>query len=132
MAAKNSKSRSQSFNHLADENISNHPSARHLTEEQHQKVLDLSEMGSSPRDIIALLKAEAPNTHVISRDIYNILASRRQKLIGNRPLELLLKTLAENRGNMILSGTKKEILSRLCLLIQNRSDSLTCIIAYLS
>ena len=84
-------------NHAADNNMIGHPTARRLTEEQLQKILDLPETGSKPRDILALLKRQHPNTLVSPKDIYNAReALRRQKLGNSTPLQFLLKTLREN------------------------------------
>ena len=84
-------------NHTADNNMIGHPTARRLTEEQLQKILDLSETASKPRDILALLRRQYPNTLVSPKDVYNAReALRRQKLGNSTPLEFLLKTLQEN------------------------------------
>ena len=48
-----------------------HPIARRLTEEQLQSILHLSEIGSRPRDILALIRRQYPNALVSSKDIYN-------------------------------------------------------------
>jgi hypothetical protein len=74
-----------------------HPTARKLTEEQLQDILNQSEVGSKPRDILALLKREHPNALVIPRDIYNARSALRQQKLGNNtPLEFLRNTLQEN------------------------------------
>ena len=84
-------------NHTADDNMIGHSAARRLTEEQLQKVQHLSEIGSNPRGILALIKREHPNALVTPRDIYNARSAlRRQKLGNSTPLEFLLKTLQEN------------------------------------
>lgn len=84
-------------NHTADDNMIGHSAARRLTEEQLQKVLYLSEIGSNPRGILAIIKPEHPNALVTPRDIYNARSAlRRQKLGNSTPLEFLLKTLKEN------------------------------------
>lgn len=71
-----------------------HPTARKFTEEQLQKILHLSEIGSRPRDILALIQRQYPNALVLSKDIYNARdALRKQKLGNNTSLEYLLKTL---------------------------------------
>jgi hypothetical protein len=87
----------RNHNHTADDNMIGHSAARRLTEEQLQKVLHLSEIGSNPRGILALIKREHPNALVTPRDIYNARSAlRRQKLGNSTPLEFLLKTLKEN------------------------------------
>src|SRR5699024_5195908 len=74
-----------------------HPIARRLTEEQLQSILHLSEIGSRPRDILALIRRQYPNALVSSKDIYNARDTlRRQKLGNNTPLEYLLKNLQED------------------------------------
>ena len=81
-----------SHNHAADNNMIGHPTARRLTEEQLQKILDLSETGSKPRDILALLRRQHPDTLVSPKDIYNAReALRRQKLGSSTPLEVSTK-----------------------------------------
>lgn len=52
------KIRNPSHNHSADNSMTCHPAARRLTEEQFQKTLHQSEVGSSPRDILSLIKVE--------------------------------------------------------------------------
>jgi hypothetical protein len=74
-----------------------HPTARRLTEDQLQKILDLSETGSKPRDILALLRRQYPDTLVSPKDIYNAReALRRHKLGNSTPLQFLLRSLQEN------------------------------------
>ena len=84
-------------NHAADDNMVGRSAARRLIEEQLQKVLHLSDVGSNPRGILAVIKREYPDVLVIPRDIYNARSAlRRQKLGNYTPLEFLLKTLQEN------------------------------------
>jgi hypothetical protein len=91
------KVRNPSHNHPADNCMTGHPAARRLTEEQLQKILHQSEVGSNPRDILSIIKVEYPDALVIPRDIYNARSAlRRQKLGNYTPLEFLLKTLQEN------------------------------------
>lgn len=91
------KVRNPSHNHLADNSMIGHPIARRLTEEQLQSILHLSEIGSRPRDILALIRRQYPNALVSSKDIYNARdALRRQKLGNNTPLEYLLNNLQED------------------------------------
>lgn len=91
------KVRNPSHNHQADNSMIAHPSARKFTEEQLRNILYMSEVGSKPRDILALIKREHPNTLVTPRDIYNARSAlRRRKLGNNTPLEYLLKFLQEN------------------------------------
>ena len=91
------KVRNPSHNHTADDKMIGHPTARRLTEEQLQSILDLSETGSKPRDILALIMRQYPDALVSSKDIYHARdALRRQKLGNSTPLEFLLKTLQEN------------------------------------
>ena len=91
------KVRNPSHNHIADNTMIGHPIARRLTEEQLQSILHLSEIGSRPRDILALIQRQYPNALVSSKDIYNARdALRRQKLGNNTPLEYLLKNLQED------------------------------------
>lgn len=93
------KVRNPCHNHTADENMTGHPAARQLTEEQLQKILHLSEIGSTPRNILALIKREFPNALATPRDIYNARSAlRRQKLGNNTPVGCLQKTLQENFG----------------------------------
>lgn len=75
-----------------------HPIARHLTDEQLQLILHLSEVGSRPRDILALIQRQYyPDTLVSSKNIYNTRdALRGQKLGNNTPLRYLLNILQEN------------------------------------
>lgn len=58
--------------HQAEDNMITHPVARHLITHQLQKVYELSEVGSNPRDIISLIRKEDPDTLVVPRDVYNI------------------------------------------------------------
>ena len=89
--------RNPSHNHEAENSMIGHPSARRFTDEQLQNILDLSEVGSKPRDILALIKREYPNALVTPRDIYNTRSAlRRQKLGNNTPLEFLLKNLQDD------------------------------------
>ena len=91
------KVRNPSHNHQAENSMIGHPSARKFTEQQLQNILHMSEVGSKPRDILALIKREYPNTLVTPRDIYNARSALRRQKLGNcTPLELLLKTLQEN------------------------------------
>ena len=91
------KVRNPNHNHEAEISMIGHPSARKFTDEQLQNILNLSEIGSRPRDILALIKREHPDALVISKDIYNARdALRRQKLGNNTPLELLLKNLQDH------------------------------------
>lgn len=91
------KVRNPSHNHTTNDNMIGHPAARRLTEEQLQRILDLSETGSKPRDTLALIRRQYPNALVTSKDIYNARDSLRRKKLGNSTsLEFLLKTLQEN------------------------------------
>lgn len=87
---------------IANDNMIGHPTARRLTEEQLQKILDLSETGSKPRDILALIRRQRPNALVTSKNIYNARDALRRKKLGNStPLEFLLKTLQQNARKYI-------------------------------
>lgn len=91
------KVRNPSHNHPADNSMIGHPSARKFTEEQLQNILYMSEVGSKPRDILALIKKEHPNALFTPRDIYNARSALRRRKLGNyTPLEILLKTLQED------------------------------------
>lgn len=84
-------------NHTADNSMIGHPAARKLTEEQLQDILHMSEIGSRPRDILAMIRRQYPNALVSSRDIYNARSAlQRQKLGNNTPIGFLQTTLQEN------------------------------------
>lgn len=86
-----------SHNHTADNSMIGHPAARKLTEEQLQNILQMSEIGSRPRDILAMVRRQYPDSLVSPRDIYNARSAlRRQKLGNDTPLGFLQTTLQEN------------------------------------
>jgi hypothetical protein len=126
------KVRNPSHNHQANNSMIGHPSARRFTEEQHQNILYMSDVGAKPRDILALIKREHPNTLVTPRDIYNARSAlRRQKLGNNTPLEFLLKSLQENSWKYTF---KQDIEGRIlffCLRILNQLSTLINIIGSL-
>ena len=67
-----------------------HPMARRLNDEQRSTVRNMAEIGSRPRDILAMIRNQTPETLTTERDVYNIrLAVRNQKLGGNSPLQFL-------------------------------------------
>lgn len=86
-----------SHNHTADDSMIGHPAARKLTEEQLQNILQMSEIGSRPRDILAMVRRQYPDSLVSSRDIYNARSAlRRQKLGNDTPLGFLQTALQES------------------------------------
>jgi hypothetical protein len=70
---------------------------RQLTEDQNNTIKHLSEIGSKPRQIISLLRAEQPTTLIKACDLYNIRDELRRNKLGNyTPLEFLRETLQNN------------------------------------
>jgi hypothetical protein len=91
--------RNPSHNHEANDNMIGHSLARRrqLTEDQKNTIEHLSDIGSKPRHIISLLRAEQPTTLIKPYDLYNIRDEMRRKKLGNyTPLEFLRETLQNN------------------------------------
>jgi hypothetical protein len=91
--------RNPNHNHEADDNIIAHPIARRrqFTKDQNQTIQHLSDSGSTPQQIISLIRKDKPNTLVKHYNLYNIRANiRRQKLGNYTPLEFLRETLQKN------------------------------------
>ena len=75
-----------------------HPIARQLSDDQRQIIRDLSEVGTSPRQIISVLKKQYPDILVMPRDIYNTRAADSRAMLGtDTPLEHLLKKLNQDK-----------------------------------
>jgi hypothetical protein len=91
--------RNPTHNHQPDDNMIGHSLARRrqLTGDQNNTINHLSEIGSKPRQIISLLRAEQPTTLIKPSDLYNIRDELRRKKLGNyTPLEFLRETLQNN------------------------------------
>ena len=89
--------RCPTHNHEADD-LMGHPQARQLTNDQLQDFSQMVEIGTQPRDILALLREKEPSIPLISRDIYNKRQTiRREKLGGKSPLEYLHNMLVEEQ-----------------------------------
>jgi len=91
--------RNPTHNHEADDIMIGHSLARRrqLTEDQNNTIKHLSDIGSKPRHIISLLRAEQPTTLIKPYDLYNIRDEIRRKKLGNyTPLEFLRETLQNN------------------------------------
>ena len=58
-------------NHGPSDDLTQHPTLRKMTEEQLQKVHDMSDSGSSPSETIGELRRIWPDIKVLTRDIYN-------------------------------------------------------------
>ena len=84
-------------NHDPDDHMVAHPTARQLSDDLRQIIRNLSEVGTSPRQIIGVLKKQYPDMLVVPRDIYNTRAADRRAMLGNdTPLEHLLKKLSQD------------------------------------
>lgn len=84
-------------NHNPDNNMIAHPEARKLSDHQRTIIRDLSLVGTSPRQIIRVLKQQDPNILVVPRDIYNVRAYDRRRMLGtDTPIEHLLKKLNQD------------------------------------
>lgn len=84
-------------NHDPDDHMVAHPTARQLSDDQRQIIRNLSEVGTSPRQIIGVLKKQYPDMLVVPRDICNTRAADRRAMLGNdTPLEHLLKKLSQD------------------------------------
>jgi hypothetical protein len=91
--------RNPTHNHKPDDNMIGHSLARRrqLTEDQNYTIKHLSDIGSKPRQIISLLRADQPTTLIKPCDLYNIRDELRRKKLGNNtPLEFLRETLQNN------------------------------------
>jgi hypothetical protein len=91
--------RNPTHNHEPDDNMIGHSLARRrqLTEDQNNTIKHLSDIGSKPRQIISLLRAEQPTTLIKPCDLYNIRDELRREKLGNyTPLEFLRETLQNN------------------------------------
>ena len=63
-----------------------------MTSEEHTIVKDMSILGHSPSQILHCLRQSNPESQLISRDIYNLLASMRTKELDSKtPIEWLLE-----------------------------------------
>lgn len=77
------------------DNLIGHPQARQLTNDQLQDLSHMVEIGTQPRDILALLREKEPSIPILSRDIYNKRqAIRHEKLGGKTPIQYLHGLLA--------------------------------------
>ena len=85
-------------NHDADHHMIAHPAARQLSDDQRKIIRDLSDVGTSPRQIIGVLKKQYPNILVLPTDIYNARAAdRRAMLQGDTPVGHLVKKLNQDQ-----------------------------------
>lgn len=67
-----------------------HPTARKLSDDRRKIIRDLSDVGTSPRQIVGVLKKQYPNILVMPRDIYNTRAAERRAMLGtDTPLQHL-------------------------------------------
>ena len=83
--------------------ISSYHEHRKLTEEQALVVEADYTAGVQPNRIKGSLKASNPDTHVITRDIYNHVARlKRDSLKGKRPNEALIEKLTEQKENGVI------------------------------
>jgi hypothetical protein len=76
-----------------------HPIARRrqFTKDQIQTIQHLSDIGSTPRHIIGLVRKQQPKILIKPKDCYNIRDELRRKKLGNyTPLEFLRETLQSN------------------------------------
>jgi hypothetical protein len=88
----------EKHNHLAISELSALPQHRiaSMTLEERAKVKELASLNNTPTQILDSLRAGNPGTHLISKDIYNLLASLRlEELNGKTPVEWLLNKLEE-------------------------------------
>jgi hypothetical protein len=71
--------------HIHDtDNFIGHPQARQLTNYQVQDLSHMVDIGTQPRDILALLREKEPSILMISRDIYNKRQATRHKKLGGK------------------------------------------------
>ena len=62
-----------------------------ITDEERQKVANMSQLGHSPTAILSALRHANPASCLVPRDIYNLLYSLRlDELAGSTPVEWLL------------------------------------------
>ena len=62
-----------------------------ITDDERQKVSNMSQLGHSPTAILTALRHENPNSCLVPRDIYNLLYNLRvEELAGSTPVEWLL------------------------------------------
>ncbi|CAG8809284.1 19847_t:CDS:2, partial [Cetraspora pellucida] len=83
-------------NHIFDNDISGHPIARQLSEQQLETVTAMTAAGSRPREIVSTLRHNDTSTLVINRDVYNAREwLRQQNLAGRSPIQALIDELKE-------------------------------------
>jgi hypothetical protein len=91
------ESSNSNHNHQPDNDLSGHPYARRLNQQQLTVVNEMSSTGSSPREINALLHHQEPSTRVITQTINN--ARRQQRiaeLAGRSPIQALVDELSDS------------------------------------
>jgi hypothetical protein len=65
-----------------------------MTPEEHAIFRDMSALGHSPTQILDAIRKSNPESNLIPRDIYNLLASMRmEELDGKTPIEWLLQVM---------------------------------------
>ena len=66
-----SRTETAEHNHGPSEDLSIHPTLRRMTDEQNQKVNEMTEGGHTPVEILAEMQRLWPNIKLLRRDIYN-------------------------------------------------------------
>jgi hypothetical protein len=92
-------------NHVPSENMTAHPTARQLTDEQTKRIELLSNAGVAPRKVKAILRNESEKFCSTSKDIYNAKAKIKVNSLGDlSSVEVILNELT----------TQKYIIDYLC------------------
>lgn len=84
-------------NHSASEDLRQHPLYRRPTEDERQRIDQLTIAGVPPRMIVSALQAENSYTLVGSKEVYNRKVKQRQdRLEGLTPIEKLVRELEDD------------------------------------
>jgi len=87
--------RNPEHNHDGDEELSGHPRARRMNDEERARIREMSSAGIRPREIVTTIRQNDPNSRVISRTIYNERQRlRKEKLNGRTPIQTLIDELS--------------------------------------